>query len=164
MIYGLTNAAGDGTNDDSSENETAFSDHFLTTLNKAFGGVVGPEIIQAYDQFGKHVVDFLGHTLPWGSAGRVAIQNFRCATPCVYFIGGEEGAIKIGVSIGPLERLATMQMGSPIPLRILALTTGGYAVEREYHARFEDFRSHGEWFHRDAKLLAEIARINSADI
>lgn len=115
---------------------------------------------RAIERWGRHVVAYVGFDKPWRSFGQVAIQLFRPAQSAVYFIGGDEGAIKIGVSIAPLERLATMQMGCPIPLRILALVDGGTALEREYHQRFAEAHSHGEWFHRSPEILAEIARLN----
>jgi hypothetical protein len=115
---------------------------------------------RAIKRWGQHVVAYVGFDKPWGSFGQVAIQMFRPAQSAVYFIGGDEGAIKIGVSIAPLERLATMQMGCPIPLRILALVEGGTGLEKEYHRRFTEDRSHGEWFHRSPEILAEIALLN----
>lgn len=110
--------------------------------------------------FGAHVVDFLGDHMPWANVGRVAIQRFRPNQPCVYFIGGDTGAIKIGTTNAPLERLATFQLGSPIKLRILALTWGDRATESRYHTRFGDRHSHGEWFNPAPEILAEIDRLN----
>lgn len=91
---------------------------------------------------------------------RQPIQALRDGKSYVYFIGGEEGAIKIGVSIAPVERLIAMQMGCPIKLSILAKVEGAVVLEKKYHARFGEHRSHGEWFHRHPDILAEIARLN----
>jgi hypothetical protein len=106
--------------------------------------------------YGEHVVDFIGPNMPWGNIGRVAIQTFRLSEPCVYFIGGKIGAVKIGTTIAPLERLATFQLGSPIKLSILALERGDATKEREYHQRFAVHRSHGEWFERCPELMSLI--------
>src|SRR5690606_31819981 len=74
--------------------------------------------------FGEHVARFIGLDRPWSAYGRVAIQQFRAPGPAIYFIGGDVGLIKIGLSVCPLERLASFQLGSPVDLRILALTLG----------------------------------------
>lgn len=79
--------------------------------------------------------------------------------PKIYFIGGDVGHIKIGVSRSPHSRLAGIQTGSPIPLRILATVTGGFDEERAYHARFAAHRVQGEWFERHPDILAEIERL-----
>ena len=110
------------------------------------------------ERFPAHVVDLIGPDLPWGSWGAIAIQSYR-TQPFVYFIGGDVGLVKIGQSVAPLERLATMQMGSPVELSILALTPGAAALEREYHSRFASARRRGEWFARTPEIVAEIARL-----
>lgn len=140
-------------------NEGYSADHLRTILEPAFNLALPPARQRGDEVYGTHVVDFLGEDLPWSSLGRVAIQCFRSADPCVYFIGGDVGAIKIGVSIAPLERLATMQMGSPVKLRILALVEGGMDAEKEYHRLFANHRSHGEWFERHPDILCEIERL-----
>jgi hypothetical protein len=55
-----------------------------------------------------------------------------------------------------------MQMGSPVRLSILALTTGARDVERSYHERFAAHRLHGEWFAPHPDILAEIDRLTTA--
>ena len=111
--------------------------------------------------YGPHVVDFIGHDRPWSNLGQVAIQRFKLDACAVYFIGGEDGPIKIGSSNSPLERIATFQTGSPVILRIHALTHGGVDAEREYHKRFAAHRLHGEWFEPHPDILAEIERLNA---
>lgn len=96
--------------------------------------------------------------------GYVFIQELRDGKCYVYFIGGETGAIKIGLSIAPVERLASMQMGSPIKLSILAKVEGDAALEKAYHKRFSDHRSHGEWFERCPEILDEIERLNQQEM
>lgn len=78
----------------------------------------------------------------------------------VYFIGGETGLIKIGCSDDVEKRLHSLQGGSPIPLSILATESGGITVERFYHRKFREHRSHREWFERHPDILAEIERLN----
>ena len=82
----------------------------------------------------------------------------------VYFIGIEpDGPIKIGKAINVQERLGTLQVAMPMPLALLATADGGRAREREYHARFEAHRIRGEWFERGPEIVAEIARLCSAE-
>lgn len=77
----------------------------------------------------------------------------------VYFIqpvGG--GRIKIGVSGSPESRLAMLQTGSPVDLRIVGLIPDAEpGTEPDLHARFAHLRVRGEWFEPAADLLAFIA-------
>jgi hypothetical protein len=77
-----------------------------------------------------------------------------------YFIGADDGAIKIGFSIDPARRLRDIQACSPIVVDILAVREGGEAREAAYHVQFAEHRLHGEWFARHPDILAEIARLN----
>jgi hypothetical protein len=79
----------------------------------------------------------------------------------IYFIGGDTGAIKIGLARSPERRLISLQCGSPIQLRILAQGPGSQRDERALHQRFAAHRLHGEWFEPHPTILAEIARLNS---
>lgn len=117
-------------------------------------------IREARDRFSASAVMLMGEGSPWHAVGRGAFK-FRCEQQVTYFIGNVDHGIKIGISVQPLERLSILQTGSPVPLRILACTAGGLAVEREYHARFKEHRKHGEWFAPHAEILAEIERLNS---
>jgi hypothetical protein len=76
----------------------------------------------------------------------------------VYFIGTDAGHVKIGRSTDVQGRLASMQTGSPMPLKILAVVDGGRWLEREYHAYFKDHRLHGEWFTICEAMVDEIRR------
>jgi hypothetical protein len=77
-----------------------------------------------------------------------------------YFIGGEDGLIKIGHSIDPTGRLRDIQACSPVELSILATRQGGEMRERAYHWQFSNFRRRGEWFERAPAILAEIERLS----
>lgn len=76
----------------------------------------------------------------------------------VYFIGTEEGPVKIGRSTCVQHRLANMQTGSPVELKILAVVSGGRSLEREYHSYFAADRLHGEWFRQSEAMRQEIKR------
>jgi hypothetical protein len=80
----------------------------------------------------------------------------------VYFVGGDDGPVKIGWTQQPIkERLKCIQNGSPVKLRVLAITPGRRIQEKFYHREFAQFRLHGEWFERSAEIEAEIQRLTS---
>lgn len=80
----------------------------------------------------------------------------------VYFIRpiGQLGPIKIGCTRTSYRRLQQLRTWSPLPLELVAELPGGKAVERQFHDRHAEFRSHGEWFNwsptleRDMDLIA----------
>ena len=77
-----------------------------------------------------------------------------------YFIGGDEGPVKIGYAKNPKNRLQELRCAHWTELRILATATGGIYRERYYHIIFENWRMRGEWFGRCPEIEAEIERLN----
>ena len=84
----------------------------------------------------------------------------------VYFIqSGKKGAVKIGVSKDPIERMATMQTGNPECLRLrlrLKCKSKDHAFDVEYrlHKRFNWAKKRGEWFNRSImKRLDQIDEV-----
>lgn len=64
----------------------------------------------------------------------------------VYVIGCQVGC-KIGwTSKDPAERVRALQTGNPYPLHLVGSVEGTVEMERDAHARFEDYRMAGEWF------------------
>jgi len=64
-----------------------------------------------------------------------------------YFIqSGLRGLIKIGCAVDVDARRASLQSGSAERLYVLAVMPGGASVEYQLHARFAEYRIHGEWF------------------
>ena len=60
------------------------------------------------------------------------------------------GAVKIGRSSNPVNRLAKLQTGSPHTLRLLAVCEGRGDTERDIHRIVATYRlrvEKGEWFH-----------------
>jgi hypothetical protein len=58
---------------------------------------------------------------------------------------------KIGRSVNPYERLATLQTGSPVPLSLVGFVKclspkNTMYVESQFHRRFARSRRIGEWF------------------
>jgi hypothetical protein len=68
--------------------------------------------------------------------------------PMIYFIqAGSRGLVKIGFSGGhPRQRMACLQIGSPVKLRLIGMSPGNQKDEAEWHRRFAHLREHGEWF------------------
>lgn len=75
----------------------------------------------------------------------------------VYFIGGDEGPIKIGFTQSPEKRLAEIQTSNSQKLRFLAISEGSMWLERYFHRAFEIDRLSGEWFSRSPRLMRTIA-------
>ena len=77
----------------------------------------------------------------------------------LYFVGADEGPIKIGMTSNPKKRIKGLQTGHPHKLRYLALVPNASLQEAVYHERFAKHRLEGEWFTRHPDILAEIARL-----
>jgi hypothetical protein len=73
----------------------------------------------------------------------------------VYFIRCGDH-IKIGRSVDPWGRLASLQTANPFPLEMLALSPGGGEFETGLHEAFSDDNTNGEWFRVTDRLLAFI--------
>jgi hypothetical protein len=73
----------------------------------------------------------------------------------IYLIqSGEDGPVKIGITnADPMRRVAQLQTGNPIPLRLRASISGDASVERHLHSRFGQFRLNGEWFEPDPSIF-----------
>jgi hypothetical protein len=80
----------------------------------------------------------------------------------VYFVEGAGGALKIGFARKIEQRLAELQTGSPVRLRVVCTIKGGIKLEREYHRKFAEHRLHGEWFRDCREIRKEIARLKKA--
>lgn len=82
------------------------------------------------------------------------------ATPTVYFVQARAlRLIKIGVTMDLGDRLKTLRVGCPDQLELLGAIydRGGHVTELTLHGRFDEHRSHGEWFHPCPELLEFIA-------
>ncbi len=73
----------------------------------------------------------------------------------IYFIQAENGHIKIGFTDADdaMIRLASLQTGSPVLLKLLATIPGTIEEEKDLHRRFGAHRLHGEWFKPVAEIL-----------
>jgi len=73
----------------------------------------------------------------------------------IYAIGSlDEGYIKIGSSRTDVEqRMNQLQTGCPFKCEILSVIPTLMLTERYLHVRFNEFKSHGEWFRADDRIL-----------
>lgn len=84
----------------------------------------------------------------------------------LYFMRkGEDGPIKIGVSIDHEKRAKGLSTGSDEPIAVLLVIEQDDEVnERALHQRFAAHRKNGEWFEPCAELLDLIATLRSGAI
>ena len=80
---------------------------------------------------------------PWSMA-----MPFESGASFVYFIHAPEvGRVKIGVTTDIEGRMASMQTGSPVRLRLVKLIRGDRNLEQRLHHLFDAKRIEGEWFY-----------------
>jgi hypothetical protein len=97
--------------------------------------------------------------------GTTANRQLREVAPAaklrqqVYVIEGGD-AVKIGIATDPARRLAGLQTGSPTHLRLLwqIVCPDARNLEAVLHARYQPYRSHGEWY-AAAPVLADLAAL-----
>lgn len=70
---------------------------------------------------------------------RTLPRRIKRASNMIYFIGGDTGAIEIRLAREPERKLISLQCGSPIELRVLALGIGTAKDEMRLHKRFKMF-------------------------
>lgn len=81
----------------------------------------------------------------------------------VYFLrqANGEGAVKIGRSDRPHERLREANKWSPVPLEIVATLRGAPELEARLHAHLRAHHSHAEWFLPTPEVLAVLAEVSA---
>lgn len=75
------------------------------------------------------------------------------------------GPVKVGVSDGPLNRLATIQTGNPLDLGIVGLIAYpnrdiALSMEDCFHVTQKNKRLRGEWFDMDPADALALARLH----
>jgi len=78
----------------------------------------------------------------------------------VYFVR-HAGHIKIGKSVDPWKRLASLQTAHHDPLEMLAIMPGSDDLEAGLHRAFGKFMKRGEWFEENPQLLAFIEMVKA---
>lgn len=82
----------------------------------------------------------------------------------VYFVqGATTGAIKIGFTVNPKQRVASLQSSAPEPLCLLGSVPGDENLERVIHSAFAESRLRGEWF-RPSWALLEFIKLAPVDL
>jgi hypothetical protein len=75
----------------------------------------------------------------------------------VYMIrAGEDGPVKIGKAVDPIERMAVLQTYHFLTLHIMRVFEGGEVEERALHQRFARLRIRGEWFAFAPELQGDV--------
>lgn len=84
------------------------------------------------------------------------LERRRVRPGMIYLMHGcGTGSYKIGFTRRDIsERLSEMLMHSPVLIEVLGLVPGTLQDEANYHEKFAQFRSHGEWFLLPAEVLA----------
>jgi hypothetical protein len=82
----------------------------------------------------------------------------------VYFVQSADGVgpIKIGFAQDVDRRLAAIQTGSPVPLRVIAFFAARRTDGTALHQMFREHRLHGEWFIPVPELVAIVDQHRSA--
>lgn len=79
----------------------------------------------------------------------------RHNSPVVYLVHAKGTDLyKIGKAVDVGKRISDLQTSSPYKLVILAVVEG--TREKDLHARYKQFRQHGEWFCLPDSAVAEI--------
>jgi hypothetical protein len=80
-----------------------------------------------------------------------------------YFIrAARAGLVKIGHSVDPDERMASLQTANGDDLEMIGHARGGHDLERYLHKRLGVHRRRGEWFTLAPEVAAVIAEVLSA--
>jgi len=82
-------------------------------------------------------------------------NDTRRSSPAVYLVHAKDTDLyKIGKAVDVGRRVAGLQTSCPYKLLVLAVVEG--IGEKNLHARYKQFRQHGEWFCLPDSAVAEI--------
>lgn len=86
------------------------------------------------------------------------VAKFRKDFAGTFYALRADEYIKIGFTRGCiLKRMAKLQTGNPIELRIVGIGNGGRFMERQAHEALKYYRVFGEWY-RDDPIVREIIK------
>ncbi len=91
----------------------------------------------------------------WVDANRGLLLRYKTDLPQtsgVYAVMGHEGWVKIGRANNIADRMAELQVGCPVQLRLVAILSFDPADEPKFHARWSHLRDRGEWFRVEGDL------------
>ena len=72
---------------------------------------------------------------------------------------GTDGPFKVGLANDPLIRVATLQQGNPLPLRLVTFVPCRRRVEASLHNHLAEHRLRGEWFRPRRRVLEFVAEL-----
>jgi len=79
---------------------------------------------------------------------------------CVYFIGCQTTKqVKIGFSANVTKRFNALKSQSPVPLELLITIPGTKKDEKKLHKRFRKYRTHGEWFEPNKRIMRYLEKL-----
>lgn len=74
--------------------------------------------------------------------------------PFLYVVqAGENGPLKIGITVNPRERFVALQVGCPWDLIVRVIVAGNADDEAALHRRFRIYAMRGEWFRCVPEIL-----------
>lgn len=79
----------------------------------------------------------------------------------IYFIGTDDGPVKIGFTTNLPKRLKALQTASSRPLVVRLKLPGDRECEKTLHRRFAEFRLEGEWFRLSEEISSFIKSLTS---
>lgn len=92
---------------------------------------------------------------------KVSAKKPSTKESCVYFIESKTtGLVKIGRSINPKARFASIRTMSPDELVLLGYIPETSVSESDLHRQFSHLRQHGEWFEFGEELHELIGNLN----
>lgn len=107
-----------------------------------------------YAAQGETFLRMYGATQAWFQYCLQVNEEEQATKSRVYFIfSKKQNAIKIGYTIDPDQRLATIQGSNPDSLDLLRVIPGGLELEQKLHRRFKHLKRGGEWFDAAPELL-----------
>lgn len=158
------------TGERSEEAAKAFEEVVKRELRMEAAGLIPHRLLKGVDRRHTETIDGAVHVVSEAGARIYAehardlyagllMMPARGVIGTVYFIGHRtDGPVKIGyTAAGRLrQRLAGIQTGNPTELDVLLQIPGTVHTERRLHEAFAESRLEGEWFTRDARLIAFI--------
>lgn len=144
-------------------------DHHDHTVYALYGNMQLPtraefeELVEAWRAFYDSVP--ADHVQKWNQAmgQRFTAEAVRStkSTSFVYLAHSETGHYKIGLSVGPVERIKIFDTKMPIKVELVHTfeTDSAREAEGALHGRYAEKHHQGEWFNLTPEDVAEIKRI-----
>ena len=145
--------------------EAEFVRHYGEVLNAAEAARRAGYSVRMANRIGWEVLQKPHIRAQLGDVVRRPTRVWKNRQSRVYLIQEQFGAVKIGVSVHPGNRLIDLQVGYPYELSLLHEfpTPNARRVEAELHARYADKRLRGEWFRLSPEDVEELVQEYPSD-